>query len=77
MLNQVLRPRKHANMASLITVPTKPSARTYYHAVSVHDCRAMQDGDWSYAQPVDGDEIVSMCLVDNDLVDGQIAYAAG
>jgi hypothetical protein len=37
----------------------------------------MQDDDWSYNQPVDGDEIVSMCLVDNDLVDCQLAYAAG
>ncbi len=45
--------------------------------MSVHDCRAMQDDDWSYNQPVDGDEIVSMCLVDNDIVDGQLAYAAG
>jgi hypothetical protein len=43
--------------------------------MNVHDCRAMQDDDCN--QPVDGDEIVSMCLVDNDLVDGQIAYAAG
>ncbi len=43
----------------------------------VHDCRAMQDDDWSYNQPVEGDEIVSMCLVDIDLVDGQLAYAAG
>ncbi len=37
----------------------------------------MQDDDWSYTQPVDGDEIVSMCPVDNDLVDGQLAYVAG
>ncbi len=36
----------------------------------------MQDDDWSYTQPVDGDEIVSMCPVDNDLVDGQLAYYA-
>ncbi len=37
----------------------------------------MQNDDWSYNQPVNGDELVSMCLVDNDLVDGQLAYAAG
>jgi hypothetical protein len=30
--------------------------------MSVHDCRAVQDDDWSYNQPVDGEEIVSMCL---------------
>ena len=77
MLDQVLRPRKHANIASLITVPTKPSARTYYHAMSVHDCRAMQDDDWSDNLPVNGYELFSMCLVDNDLVDGQLTYAAG
>jgi hypothetical protein len=28
MLDQDLRPRNHANIASLITVPAKPSART-------------------------------------------------
>jgi hypothetical protein len=64
MLDQVLRPRKHANIALLVTVPTEPSARTYYHAMCLHDCRAMQDDNWSYSQPVDGDEIVSMRLVD-------------
>ncbi len=37
----------------------------------------MQDDDWSYNQPVNGVEKVFMCLVDNDLVDGQLAYAAG
>ncbi len=37
----------------------------------------MQDDDWNYNQPVDGDEKVCMCLVDNDLADGQLAYAAG
>jgi hypothetical protein len=37
----------------------------------------MQDDDWSYNQPVDGDEIFSMCLVDGDFVDGQLTYAAG
>jgi hypothetical protein len=79
MLDQVLRPTKRANITLLITVLTKPSARTrtYYHAMSVHDCRAMQDDDWSYNQPVDGDEKVFMCLVDNDLADGQLAHAAG
>ncbi len=41
--------------------------------MSVHDCRAMQDDDWSYNLPVNRDEIVSMCLVDNDLADGQLA----
>jgi hypothetical protein len=46
MLDQVLRPRKHANIALLITVPYKSSALTFYHAKSVHDCRAMQDDDW-------------------------------
>jgi hypothetical protein len=29
----------------------------------------MKDDNWSYNQPLDGDEILSMCLVDNDLVD--------
>jgi hypothetical protein len=48
----------------------------------------MHDDNWSHTQPVSGDEIVSMCLVDNDeivsmclvdndLVDCQLAYAAG
>ncbi len=77
MLDQILRPRKRANIVLSIAVPTKPSARTYYHAMCVHNCRVMQDDNWSYNQLVDGDEIVSMCLVDNDLVDGQLAYAAG
>ncbi len=47
--------------------------------MSVRDCRAMQDDVWSYSQHVDEDhdEIVSMCLVDNDLEDSQLAYAAG
>ncbi len=40
-------------------------------------CNAMQDYDWNYNQPVDGDEKVFMCLVDYDLVDGQLAHAAG
>lgn len=40
-------------------------------------CNAMQDDDWSYNQPVDGDEKVFMCLVDYDLADGQLAHAAG
>ncbi len=40
-------------------------------------CNAMQDDDWNYNQPVDGDEKVFMCLVDNDLADGQLAHAAG
>ncbi len=30
-------------------------------------CNVMQDDDWNYNQPVDGDEKVFMCLVDNDL----------
>ena len=37
----------------------------------------MQDDDWNYNQPVDGDEKVFMCLVDYDLADGQLAHAAG
>jgi hypothetical protein len=37
----------------------------------------MQDGDWNYNQPVDGDERIFMCLVDNDLADGQLAHVAG
>jgi len=40
-------------------------------------CNAAQDDDWSYNQPVDGDEKVFMCLVDYDLADGQLAHAAG
>ncbi len=80
MLDQVFRPRKHANIALLITVPTKQSAQTsgtYNHAMCVCDCRAMRDDNWSYDQPVDGNEKLSMCLVDKDPVDGQLAYAAG
>jgi hypothetical protein len=75
MLDEVLRLR--GKLALLITVPTKLSALTYNHAMSGHDCRAMLDYDWGYNQPVDGDEIVSLCLVDYDLVDCQLAYAAG
>ncbi len=45
--------------------------------MSALDCRTMQDDYWSYNQPVDGDEMVAMCLVDNDLGDGQLAYSAG
>jgi hypothetical protein len=52
-MEQVVRPSNHATIASLITVPNKPSAWTYYHAMRVYDCRAMQDDDWSYNQPVD------------------------
>jgi hypothetical protein len=40
-------------------------------------CNAMQDDDWSYTQPVDGDEKIFMCLVDYDLAVGQLAHAAG
>jgi hypothetical protein len=40
-------------------------------------CNVMQDDDWNYNQPVDGDEKVFMCLVDYDLADGQLAHAAG
>ncbi len=40
-------------------------------------CNAMQDNYWNYNQPADGDEKVFMCLVDYDLADGQLAYAAG
>jgi hypothetical protein len=40
-------------------------------------CNAMQDDDWNYNQPVDGDEKVFMCLVDYDLAYGQLAHAAG
>jgi hypothetical protein len=29
-------------------------------------CNAKQDYDWNYNQPVDGDEKVFMCLVDNE-----------
>ena len=38
-------------------------------------CNAMQDDDWNYNQPVDGDEKVFMCLVDYGLADGQLAHA--
>ncbi len=34
----------------------------------------MQDDDWNYNQPVNGDEKVFMCLVDYDLADGQLAH---
>jgi hypothetical protein len=37
----------------------------------------MQDYDWNYNQPVDGDGKVFMCIVDYDLADGQLAHAAG
>ncbi len=75
--SKAIRPSNHVNIASVITGQNKPSAWTYYHTMRVYDRRAMQDDDWSYNQPVDGDEIVSMCLVDNDHVDSQPANAAG
>ncbi len=37
----------------------------------------MQDDDWNYNQPVNGDEKVFMCLVHYDLADGQLAPAVG
>jgi hypothetical protein len=40
-------------------------------------CNAMQDEDWNYNQPVDGDDKVFICHVDNDLADGQLTHAAG
>ena len=58
---------------NLATVTTHDATK----GTQIPYCNAMQDDDWSYNQPVDGDEKVFMCLVDYDLADGQLAHAAG
>ncbi len=49
--------------------------------IQIPYCNVMQDDDWSYNQPVDGDEKVFMCLVDTNshmrLVEPQVSHMNG
>ncbi len=62
---------------SRIRLEPKISLLSNTNGTQIPYCNAMQDDDWNYNQPVDGDEKVFMCLVDYDLADGQLAHAAG
>jgi hypothetical protein len=52
-----------------------PNVWFNYCAMKEHNCRVMQDSKRNYNQPLDGNEIVFMCSVNNDPVGGQVAQA--
>ncbi len=53
--------------ASYLWIRLEPKIAT--KGTQIPYCNAMQDDDWNYNQPVDGDEKVLMCLVNYDLVE--------
>ncbi len=67
----------YATLACFIFIDSFGAQNLATNGTQIPYCNAMQDDDWNYNQPVDGDEKAFMCLVDYDLADGQLALAAG
>ncbi len=57
---------RHLHRAGVLFMDSFGAQNLATKGTQIPYCNAMQDDDWNYNQPVDGDEKVFMCLVDYD-----------